>query len=198
MSQPFRLVFMGPPGSGKDTQAMILVKELGIPSIDAGTNLRRVAQEDTPRGREVAELINNGHLAPIPLTVEIMKEQIVKVGESGFILIGFPRNLEQAQLLGDVGLTHVIDIELADDICAQRIKGRLASNPNQVRADDQSDAAIKQRLVVYHQNHDPLADYFKQHGILRPVNGVPSIADIHQAIRDILGLPKEEWHEVSL
>lgn len=187
---------MGPPGSGKDTQAEILVTELALPAIDAGTQLRRVAQEDSARGREIAALINNGRLAPIPLTVEIMKEEIAKVGDSGFILIGFPRNLAQAQLLGEVGLTQVIDIELPDELCQQRIMGRLATSQSR-RADDQSEQAIKERLRVYHESHQPLADFYRQAGILRPVDGVPSIADIHQAIRDILGLPKEAWHEVA-
>lgn len=197
MIKPLRIVFLGPPGSGKDTQAEVLVKELGLTSIDAGTQLRRVAQENTARGREVAELIDNGHLAPIHLTVEIIKEEIVKVGEGGFILIGFPRNLEQAQLLGAAGLTHAIDIEIDDAICMQRIKSRLVSNPGQARADDKSDAAIQQRLDVYHTNHPPLEDFYRQMGILHQVDGVPPIADIHQVIRDILGLSKEEWHKVG-
>lgn len=86
---------------------------------------------------------------------------------------------------------------MADEICFQRIKTRLNNDSGNVRTDDLSDQAIQQRLDVYHESHPPLEDYFRQAGILNQIDGKPSIADVHQSIRKILGLPQEGWHEVK-
>lgn len=109
MDSVFRIVFLGPPGSGKGTQAAELNRELKLPIIGAGDLLRRVSKEDTPVGHQVADCIDNGNLAPIPVTVEMIKQEIARIGQNGFILDGFPRNMEQVKLFGDVPLTHALE-----------------------------------------------------------------------------------------
>jgi len=194
----FRIVFLGPPGCGKGTQAEELVRELKVSVIGAGRLLREVAKEDSERGHAVAGHVNTGTMVPDEITVQLIREKVLKAGESGFILDGFPRHVEQAKLLGDIGLTHMLDIQVPDDVSRQRIANRVRSDPTHARADDQSPEAIQRRFNVYKQNYPPLAEYFKQLGILYPVDGVPSIPDVHQQIRNILGLPYESRHQVSV
>jgi len=192
----FRIVFLGPPGCGKGTQAAELVREVGLPVIGAGRLLREVAKEDSERGRIVASHVNAGTIVPDDITIGLIREQVTAAGDGGFILDGFPRHRQQAELLGDVGLTHVLDIQVPDEVSRQRIAGRLQSDPAHARADDQSPEAIQQRFNAYNKNYPPLAEYYKQRGILFAVDGVPSIADVHQQIRNILGLPHERKHPV--
>lgn len=191
----FRIVFLGPPGCGKGTQAEELVKELGLPVIGAGRLLRHKAQEDSEDGRTVAEHVNSGKIVPDGITVELIKNEIAAAGEGGYVLDGFPRHVGQAEMLGEVGLTHVIDIQVPDEVSRQRIAGRLAGG-QQVRADDADEAAIAERFAVFHRNYPPLAEYYRQRGILFPVDGVPAIADVHQQIRAVLGLTTERRHEL--
>jgi adenylate kinase len=196
MATNFRIVFLGPPGCGKGTQAEELVKELGLPVIGAGRLLRDYAKQDTELGRMVAEHVNSGKIVPDEVTVQLIREQVLAAGEGGFILDGFPRHLQQAELLGDVGLTHVIDIQVPDEVSRQRIAGRLASG-TQVRADDADEAAINERFAVFHRNYPPLAEHFRAAGTLFPVDGVPTIPEVHQQIRTVLGLSAERLHEVK-
>lgn len=195
--QNYRIVFLGPPGCGKGTQAEELVRELGLPVIGAGRLLREYAKQDSDLGRMVAEHVNAGKIVPDEITVQLIREQVAAAGEGGFILDGFPRHRKQAELLGDVGLTHVLDIQVPDEVSRQRIAGRLASDPAHARADDRSPEAIQQRFDVYSQNHPPLAAYFQEHGILFAVDGVPAIPQVHQQIRGILGLPTERIHAID-
>jgi adenylate kinase len=196
-SPAFRIVFLGPPGCGKGTQAEELVREIGLPVIGAGRLLRDYAKQDSDLGRMVAEHVSTGKIVPDEITVQLIREKVAAAGDGGFILDGFPRHKQQAELLGNVGLTHVIDIQVPDQVSRDRIRHRLESDPEHARADDQSEEAIAKRFEVFHSNHDPLAEYFQHMGILFPVDGVPSIADVHQQIRKVLGLPHEEEHPVS-
>jgi adenylate kinase len=194
----YRIVFLGPPGCGKGTQAEELVKELGLPVIGAGRLLREVAGEDSERGRTVAANVNAGTMVPDEITVELIREHVAAAGEGGFILDGFPRHRQQAELLGDVGLTHVFDLLVPDELSRQRIAHRLSSDPEHARADDRSDEAIAQRFAIFQKNHGPLAEYYREKGILHDVDDKPTIAEVHQQIRGILGLPTERTHEVPV
>lgn len=193
----FRIVFLGPPGCGKGTQAEELVRELGLPVIGAGRLLREKAREDSEVGRLVAGCVNSGKIVPDEVTVQLIQEQVAAAGSGGFILDGFPRHLQQALLLGGIGLTHVFDLVVPDQVSRGRIKHRLESDPQHARADDQSEEAIAERFAVFKRNHDPLAAHYRERGILFEVDGVPSIADVHQSIRKVLGLPPERWHQVE-
>lgn len=194
---PFRIVFLGPPGCGKGTQAEELVRELKLPVIGAGRLLRAIAQRDDELGQTVASYVNSGRHVPDEITVRVIKEAIASAGSPSFILDGFPRNLDQALLLGDIGLTHVFDLVVPDEVSRGRIRHRLESDPQHARADDQSEEAIAERFAVFRRSHDPLAAHYRERGILFEVDGVPSIPDVHQSIRKVLGLPLERWHEVE-
>lgn len=195
-STNFRIVFLGPPGCGKGTQAEELVRELKLPVIGAGRLLRALAQRTDELGKTVAEYVNSGRHVPDEITVQVIREAIGQAGDQGFVLDGFPRNLSQALLLGDVGLTHVFDLVVPDQVSRERIRHRLEQDPQHARADDQSEEAIAERFNVFHRSHDPLAAHYRERGILFEVDGVPSIPDVHQQIRRVLGLPEERWHQV--
>lgn len=178
-----KIIFIGPQGSGKGTQAKIISEELKIPHISTGDLFR--ALEGSLK-QEVDSYINQGKLVPDELTVRILKERISKPDcKTGFILDGFPRNIAQAQLLEKItNIDKVIEIDITDDLAIERISSRISckkcgavyntiTNPPKIkdicdrcggelyrRADDNPDA-IKKRLETYHKETHPILEMYE-------------------------------------
>ncbi|VVB78438.1 Adenylate kinase [uncultured archaeon] len=200
------IIFIGPQGSGKGTQAKILAEELKIPHISTGDLFRGLAGE---LKNEVDSYINQGSLVPDELTTKILKERISKQDcKNGYILDGFPRNLNQAGLLEKITkINKVVEITLDDKLAIQRISSRisckkcgtvynLVTNPPKRkeicdncqtelyrRADDNPDA-IKKRLETYHNETSPILQKYKS--VLVSVNGDQEIDKIAEEIREKL------------
>ncbi len=177
------IIFIGPQGSGKGTQAKIISEELDIPHISTGDLFRALEGE---LKHEVDSYINKGALVPDELTVKILKERISQPDcKQGFILDGFPRNINQAKLLQNITkIDKVIEIDISDELAIQRISSRISckkcsavyntiTNPPRRqdicdrcggelyrRADDNPDA-IKKRLQTYHKETKPILDMYK-------------------------------------
>jgi adenylate kinase len=180
------LVFFGPPGAGKGTQAQRIVSDHGIPQISTGDILRAAVKNETPLGKLAGPLMAAGKLVPDELVIGIVEERIKeKDCAKGFLLDGFPRTIPQAQslevVLQKVGkrIEHVVSLEVPDTVIHERMKGRG-------RADD-SPETVQRRLDEFRKLTAPLKAYYQERGLLRTINGVGSLDEIYASIRRAIG-----------
>lgn len=181
-----QLVFFGPPGAGKGTQAQKLVNELSIPQISTGDILRAAVSNGTPMGKQAGPLMSAGKLVPDELVIGIVEERLKEPDcARGFLLDGFPRTIPQAEALDKVlqkmnrRIEHVVSLEVSDAVIHERMKGRG-------RADD-SPETVQKRLDVFRQQTAPLKAHYEKLGLLRTVNGVGTLDEIAAAIRKSIG-----------
>lgn len=180
------LVFFGPPGAGKGTQAQKIVSDFGIPQISTGEILRAAVTSGTPLGKEAGPLMAAGKLVPDELVIGIVQERLKEPDcAQGFLLDGFPRTIPQAQALDRAleklgkRIEHVVSLEVPDQVIHERMKGRG-------RADD-SPETVQKRLDVFRQQTAPLKTHYEQLGLLRTVNGVGTLDEIAAGIRKSIG-----------
>ncbi len=193
------IILLGPPGSGKGTQASRLSKELGIPHISTGDLFRENIAQDTPLGRKAKEYINAGKLGPDELVYDMLYDRVSRPDcAKGYLLDGFPRTMAQAQVfqekLPPKARVIVLNLNVSDEAIIKRITGRLlckqcgaiynrfTSPPSQEgicdkcggeiyqRPDDKLEV-VQERLRVYHKQTKPLIDFFQSTGSLHHVNG---------------------------
>lgn len=203
------LILLGAPGAGKGTHAEILSKKLSIPTISTGNIIRDALKSGTEMGLRAKSYTESGKLVPDEVVIGIIRERLAKDDcGNGFILDGFPRTIPQAEALDDMGvkIDRVIDIEVTEDLIMRRLSGRrvcencgapyniynkkpkvegvcdLCSGTLVQRKDDEP-KTVKARLQVYHEQTEPLKDYYKKQGKLRTVNGQDNI-DV--TARDVL------------
>jgi adenylate kinase len=176
------ITLLGPPGSGKGTQAARLHEDLGFTPLATGDLLRAARAEGTELGRRAAEYMDSGDLVPDALIVALVREAIA--GEDGPVLLdGFPRTTAQADALADVladqgrELTAAVLIDVPDDVVAERILGR-----GEGRSDDNPET-VRERMRVYHEQTEPLVDYYDQRGLLRRVDGRGSPDEVYEQVR---------------
>lgn len=212
-----KLVLLGAPGSGKGTQAKLLVDKLNIPQISTGDLLRAAVEAQTPLGRQAKAIMDAGQLVPNDLVLGLIRERLNNPDcRNGFILDGFPRNLEQAEELDrlldslSMPIQKSILIDVDFDILMQRLTGRLTcedcgavynifTNPptmedecdkcggNLHHRSDDNEETIGKRLRVYETQTQPVADYYRQQGKLSVIEGKGEIKDI---FNDMLGALK--------
>jgi adenylate kinase len=210
------LVLLGPPGAGKGTQAERLVTDFDLPYYATGDILRAAVKDETPLGKEAKDYMDRGDLVPDELICKVIMERIDQAeAEDGFLLDGFPRNKEQADILGGAldgrgrKLTAVLLIDASDDEVIKRISGRRVCVKNQhvyhvdfdppkhegvcdqdgsrlIQRDDDKPETIKKRLEVYHAQTKPLIEYYEQRGNLRRFDGSRSPSEVHDHIRATL------------
>ena len=176
-----RVVFLGPPGSGKGTQAGLLAERLGVPAISTGDILRAAVREKTPLGREAQAVMDRGELVSDDLIVSLIRERIARPdARKGFILDGFPRTIAQAEALdkmlsgnGDA-LSAVVNFSVPEHVLVDRMLGRASAEG---RSDDRPDA-IAERLRVYREKTEPLVDFYRRRDLLADVNGVGSVEEV--------------------
>lgn len=208
------LVLMGPPGAGKGTQGEILSKRLGIDTISTGVMLRSAIKEGTEVGKLAEKYINDGKLVPDDVIVSIVKERLSKPDcTEGFILDGFPRTTAQAEALDSSGvkIDKVLSIELDDETIVERLSSRrecsgcgapyhMIYNKPEVdgkcdkcgselihRADDIPET-IKNRLNVYHNQTEPIKEYYEKKGLLVTAKGEEKLEDTTRNVAKALGL----------
>ena len=171
-----RLVLLGPPGAGKGTQAAILSDKLGVPHISTGDLFRANIGEGTPLGVEAKQYIDAGKLVPTDVTARMVASRLAEADTAnGFLLDGFPRTVEQAELLKDiladagVSLDGVVEFRVSEDGVVERMLARG-------RADD-NEETIRTRLGVYRDETAPLIEYYGDR--LITINAEGSVEDIN-------------------
>lgn len=197
------LILLGAPGAGKGTQAEIVCDKLGIPAISTGNILREAVKNGTEMGLKAKSFMDSGALVPDDVIIGIIKERLAQPDcEKGFILDGVPRTVAQAEALEQMGVAidKVVDLEVADEVIMRRLSGRRVcsacgasyhlefkpsretdrcdrcSGPLIVRKDDEP-ATVRDRLAAYHEQTEPLVDFYRQRGKLVVVEGQDTIAD---------------------
>ena len=199
------LVFLGPPGAGKGTQAAVVSQALNIPHISTGDMFRKAMREQTPTGLKAKAFIDNGQLVPDSVTIEMVAERLAEADcANGYLLDGFPRNLDQAKALEGISkLTAVVDIAVADEKLIARLSGRrvcpkcggtyhiskLADEKKcpdcggeLIQRDDDNPATIANRLEVYHAQTSPLTEYYEAKGILKQMDGALQMEEVTSQI----------------
>jgi adenylate kinase len=169
-----RLVFLGPPGSGKGTHAGRLAKSLGIAHVSTGELLRAEVAAQTPLGVQAAQFMGVGRLVPDSLVVDIVCQRLSHAQwQAGLLLDGFPRTVDQARALdahlASLGtpLSGVFELRVPDDEVTRRLLGRG-------RQDDRPEV-IRDRLRVYHEQTQPLVEFYNARGLLHSVDGMGTV-----------------------
>jgi adenylate kinase len=184
-----RILFLGPPGSGKGTQAKLLGQRLSIPAISTGDILREAVRKGTPLGRQVQAVMERGALVSDETMIDLIRERLASPdSRQGFILDGFPRTVAQAEalerLLGgnDAGISAVINLSVPEAILIERMRGRSAKEH---RADDRMEA-FAERLRVYREQAEPLLALFRGRRLLAEVPGVGEVSEVTERIDQAL------------
>jgi len=185
-----KLVFLGPPGAGKGTQALRISGKYGIPHISTGDILRNAVKEGTELGKLAKSYMDKGELVPDDVIIGIMRERLNQsdVKEKGFILDGFPRTLRQVEALEELleevsmPLDRVVYLNVDDEEIVKRLLLRG-------RADD-TEEVVRNRLKVYREQTAPLIDYYVQKCLLVEIYGVGEIEEITKKIEEAVGLRK--------
>ena len=207
-----KIILLGAPGAGKGTQAEIISKKLGIPTISTGNILRAAVKAGTPIGLEAKSYMDAGKLVPDEVIIGIIQERLTESDcANGFILDGVPRTIAQAEALDAHGIHFdaVLSLEIADSVIEARMTGRrtchtcgatyhiVAAPPKQEgicdkcggeleqRKDDQPET-VKHRLEVYHNETEPLKDYYQAHGVLMSVPDLAGIEETNNKIMELL------------
>ncbi len=185
MSVPLDLVLLGPPGSGKGTQASRLAAKYGIPAIATGDILRAQVEAGTPLGVQVKAYLDRGELAPDSLVIDIIRHRLADPDTlRGFILDGFPRTVRQAEALDVllIELERPLDAVLYLDVDRQALLDRLGHRAEiDQRSDDRPDV-IAHRIDVFLDQTAPLIDYYRQQSKLRLIDGTQSPEQVAAAI----------------
>ena len=210
------ILFMGPPGAGKGTQAEVIVKEFGIPHISTGDAFRLAIKQGTPIGLKAKEYMDQGLLVPDDVTIGIVEERLQQPDcREGFLLDGFPRTLSQAEALDGIldrlnsGLDHVINLKVDRNKLLARLTGRrLCKNcgstyhvvfnpPKQegicdkcggelYQRSDDNEESVGTRLDEYINKTAPLLTFYENKGLLRQMNGEQDIDQVSQEIVSLL------------
>lgn len=212
-----KIIMLGAPGAGKGTQAKQIAEKYGIPHISTGDIFRANIKNGTELGKKAKEYMDQGLLVPDELTCDLVMDRIgEKDCERGFVLDGFPRTIPQAEALDAAlekngqAMEYAINVDVPDENIISRMSGRRAclncgatyhivSIPPRkegicdncgselVLRDDDQPETVKRRLDVYHEQTQPLIDYYEKQGILKSVDGTQPMEQVFQGIVAILG-----------
>ena len=212
-----KIVMLGAPGAGKGTQAELICEKYGIPHISTGDIFRSNIKNGTALGMEAKKYMDEGKLVPDELTVRILLDRVAaKDCENGYVLDGFPRTIPQAEVLTQAlaaegeKVDFAINVDVPDENIVNRMSGRRSCPvcgasyhitflpPRQegicdhcgsalIQRDDDKPATVQNRLSVYHEQTQPLIDYYEKAGVLKTVDGTKSRDDVFSDITALLG-----------
>lgn len=202
------IIFLGPPGAGKGTQATIACRKLGIPHISTGDMLRSAIAEETETGLKAKAFMDAGQLVPDEVVIDIVKERLAAEDcKKGYLLDGFPRTVPQAEALGTFAdIQAVVNILVPDEVLVDRLSGRRVCpacgkpfifselqgkttcdvcGATLIQRDDDKPETVMSRLKVYHQKTAPLIDYYSGLGTLKNIPYVPCTESTASNIEEI-------------
>ncbi|MCF0133363.1 MAG: adenylate kinase [Blautia sp.] len=212
-----RIIMLGAPGAGKGTQAKKIAEKYGIPHISTGDIFRANIKNGTELGKKAKTYMDQGLLVPDELTCDLVVDRIQKDdAQKGYVLDGFPRTIPQAECLTDAlnklgsKIDFAIDVDVPDENIVNRMSGRRAClkcgatyhvvfaapktegvcdacGDHLVLRDDDKPETVQKRLDVYHEQTQPLIDYYNGQGVLKSVDGTQKLEDVFQAVVAILG-----------
>lgn len=203
------VIFLGPPGSGKGTQAQRICLALNVPQISTGDILRRAIKEQTKTGLEAKSYIDAGKLVPDDVVIAIVKERLAQDDcKKGYVLDGFPRTIAQAEALDKIAhIDVVMNLDISDEKLVARLSGRrvclkcgatyhesrlngatkcAACNDSIVQRDDDKPETVLNRLSVYHAQSAPLVSYYGDKGLLKTIDGTMGMDEIFNTIMKTL------------
>ena len=202
-----KIIMLGAPGAGKGTQAKMIADKYGVPHISTGDIFRANIKNGTELGMEAKKYMDQGLLVPDELTVRILLDRVAQDDcKNGYVLDGFPRTIPQAEVL-DSELTklgdhidYAINVDVPDENIVKRMSGRRACltcgatyhicdvcGSELVLRDDDKPETVKNRLNVYHEQTQPLIDFYTEKGVLKTVDGTVPMEEVFAAITAILG-----------
>ncbi len=189
-----RIVLLGPPGSGKGTQAELLVEKLELPHISTGDLLRSAAEAGTELGKKAKSVTDRGELVSDDIMLGLITERLSRDdAKNGFILDGYPRNITQAKALDEIlerqeqPMVEVLHIDLDDELVVRRIAGRAAEEH---RSDD-AEEVVRNRLRIYTEQTAPVVEYYADKGVLSRVLGQGTAEEVFQRIMSVLLMHSE-------
>lgn len=212
-----KIIMLGAPGAGKGTQAKMIADKYGVPHISTGDIFRANIKNGTELGKQAKEFMDKGLLVPDELTVKLLLDRVAKDDcSNGYVLDGFPRTIPQAEVLDKElaalgeSVDYAINVEVPDENIINRMSGRRAclkcgatyhvvNVPSKkegicdvcgselVQREDDKPETVKNRLSVYHDQTQPLIDYYETKGVLRSVDGTIPMEQVFAAITEILG-----------
>lgn len=212
-----KIIMLGAPGAGKGTQAKMIAEKYGIPHVSTGDIFRANIKNGTELGMEAKKYMDKGLLVPDELTVKILLDRVAKDDcAKGYVLDGFPRTIHQADVLEEalnkIGdkIDFAIDVDVPDENIIRRMSGRRAClscgatyhiehvppkaegicdkcGQELVLRDDDKAETVKNRLNVYHEQTQPLIEFYEKKGVLKSVDGTVDMKDVFAAIVGILG-----------
>lgn len=212
-----KIIMLGAPGAGKGTQAKMIAEKYGIPHVSTGDIFRANIKNGTELGMEAKKYMDKGLLVPDELTVKILLDRVAKEDcAKGYVLDGFPRTIHQADVLEEalnkIGdkIDFAIDVDVPDENIIRRMSGRRAClscgatyhiehvppkaegicdkcGQELVLRDDDKAETVKNRLNVYHEQTQPLIEFYEKKGVLKSVDGTVDMKDVFAAIVSILG-----------
>lgn len=190
MADGRRLILLGPPNSGKGTQAAILAERLGIPAISTGDMLRAARDAGSELGRKVAGIMATGELVDDDTMKEVVRERLARQdARGGYLLDGYPRTMRQVRDLEEIlGNTDGIDCVLLIRVPDEELIRRALERG---REDDQEEV-VRQRLNVYEEKTEPLIGYYRKLGLLREVDGHRPIEEVTSQLMEALGAESQE------
>ena len=205
------IIFLGPPGAGKGTQAQRICAALNIPQISTGDILRRAIKEQTPTGIKAKSFIDAGKLVPDEVIIDIVKDRLAQPdAQQGYILDGFPRTVPQAEALESIArIDAVIELAVDDEHLVSRLSGRRvclkcgatyhvsrlngkttcdACGEELVQREDDKAETVLNRLNVYHEQTAPLVDFYTGRSLLHRIDGAQDMDVIYHSILETLGV----------
>lgn len=212
-----KIIMLGAPGAGKGTQAKMIAEKYSIPHVSTGDIFRANIKGQTPLGMEAKKYMDEGKLVPDELTVKILLDRVANEDcKDGYVLDGFPRTIPQAEVLTEAlekmgdKIDYAIDVAVPDENIVNRMSGRRACvncgatyhilhippktenicdkcGSELILRDDDKPETVLNRLKIYHEQTQPLIDYYTEKGVLKTVDGTKDMKDVFADIVSILG-----------